>query len=253
MTNLIKSAVGKNSIAPPNQVRVFATAAEERDTYAPAARQQKERIPESDLLGHWNVCAQRPGLQAVMSARHPLEENEAAAAELQRDILDFLGGVLADARVFELGVGIGRMTSMLARFAREVVGCDISPIMLARARENLAGFGNVTLNLGKITELEFPPKSFDLVFDSIVLLHILSPSELRRTVRKMQDLSDRIFMVEHTYERPDFPISKYSILRTPGEYVQLFKPYMLVDQRTHFCAGDTFTMMLFENPELHFY
>ncbi|MBI2147212.1 class I SAM-dependent methyltransferase, partial [Candidatus Woesearchaeota archaeon] len=130
--------------------------------------------------------------------------------------------------------------------AKEVVGCDITPEMYRRAKQSLRQYPNVTLYVGKITDVPARQKSFDLVFDSIVLLHILHPHELQQTAERMQEISDRIFIVEHTDEGEHFPISKYSILRTPEEYEALFKPYRLVKKKEHRCAGDRFTMMLFE-------
>lgn len=231
-------------------IDTFATSTAETDTYDLShERSDKEAIGADEVLVHWNTRGNREGVQAVMSARHPLSENMQATIDLQRDIFEFLEGLIEGRSVFELGVGIGRMSAELAKKATQVTGIDFSPIMLERARANLASLENVCLHLGKITNLDLPPKTFDLVFESIVLLHILNPEELRATIQKMQKLSDRIFILEHTYEGPDFPISKYSILRTPEEYIELFQPYRLIKQKTHFCAGDKFTMMLFENPD----
>lgn len=229
-------------------VKSYATSVGETDTYKPKSRKEKEAICGEEVRRHWDRRAQRPDVQAVMSARHTLEENREATRKLQVEIFGFLEGLVDGKNVFELGVGIGRMTSELAERAKKVVGVDISPPMLERAREKLKKFRNVHLFLGKITDLGLPPKSFDLIFESIVLLHILNPQELQDTIHKMQELSDRIFMVEHTHEGRGFPISKYSILRKPEEYERLFRPYKLVKQKMHMCAGDTFTMMLFENP-----
>ncbi len=240
----------------PNQkhVETHAPAAGETDTYDLKTREEKEAIPDKNVRSHWDTRAQRPDVQAVMSTRHTLEENKAATRELQRDIFEFLEGLVEGKNVFELGVGIGRMTSELAKRAKEVIGVDLSPIMLEKTKQNLGELENVKLMLGKITDLELPSKAFDLVFESLVLLHILNPQELQATIRKMQELSDRIFIVE-TCEGPDFPCSKYPILRNPEEYKELFKPYKLTKQKIHICAGDTLTMMLFENPvakkELH--
>lgn len=235
----------------PNQKRVeaHATATGESDTYDLKQREEKEAIPDEDVKKHWDTRATREDVQTVMSARHTLEENREATRELQRDIFEFLEGLVEGKNVFELGVGIGRMTSELAKRAKEVTGVDLSPVMLEKAKRNLGELENVKLMLGKITDLELPPKAFDLVFESIVLLHILNPEELKATIAKMQELSDRIFIVEHTYEGPDFPISKYSILREPEEYEELFAPYKLAKQKDVKCAGDRFTMMLFENPD----
>ncbi len=229
-------------------IRSFAMAPNELDTYTPVERDEKERTLPTELQKHWELRAERRGIQSVMSARHTPQENIEATKRLQQEIFDFLSGLVEAKRVFELGVGIGRMTGVLANKSSEVVGCDFSGRMIRRARWALRGMENVSLHQGKITEIELglPPKYFDLVFESIVLLHILSPKELADTARCMQELSDRIFLVEHTYEGPDFPISRYSILRTPDEYVRLFEPYRLVKQREHLCAGDKFTLMLFE-------
>ncbi len=222
----------------------------ENDTYDIKSREEKEKIPESEIVNHWEIRALRPDFQSVMSARHSLEDNRRATVELQGDIFNFLGD-LVEGKVFELGVGIGRMTYEIAQRATEVVGIDISSRMLERAREKLARLNNVNLYQGKITEVDLsvPPKYFDLVFDSIVLLHVLNPQELIETARRMQLLSDKVFLVEHVYECSDFPISKYSILRRPEEYTDLFRPYRLARQKTHYCAGDKFMLMLFENPD----
>lgn len=229
-----------------HRVPSFDVAAGEDDTYDLKVRTEKEQIAGEDVKKHWDTRAQRPDVQSVMSARHTLEENQRATEELRRDVFEFLKGSIEGKKVFELGVGVGRLTGEIAKRAKEVVGVDLSPIMLARAKQNLKDFDNVQLLLGKITELDLPSKSFDLVFESIVLLHILNPTELRETITKMQELSDKIFIVEHTDEGPDFPISKYSILRKPEEYEKLFTPYRLNKQKTHLCAGDHFTLMLFE-------
>lgn len=240
----------KNESGQPLQtITTYATAAGEQDTYDLKKRAEKEATPAEDIKKHWDTRATRDDVQTVMSARHTLEENRAATRELQRDIFEFLDGLVAGKNIFELGVGIGRMTAELAKRAQKVIGVDLSPVMLAKAKHNLGGTPNVKLMLGKITDLELPPKAFDLVFESIVLLHILNPLELQATIDKMRELSDKIFIIEHTYEGPDFPISKYSILRERKEYEKLFAPYKLVKQKDVLCAGDRFTMMLLESPD----
>ena len=229
-------------------IQGHSAAKNEKDTYEKIPREEKEQITGAEIQKHWETRAQRRGVQAVMSARHRLHENRQATKQLQEDIFSFLGPLLTGKRIFELGVGIGRMTKEIAKRAQSVVGNDISASMLKKARRRLQGYKNVDLRLGKIYEMDFPEKSFDLVFDSIVLLHILSPVELEKTVQAMQNLSNTIFLVEHTYEGENYPISKYSILRRQEEYHQLFLPYELIKQKTHLCVGDTFTFFLFKAP-----
>jgi len=234
---------------PQTENIVFDTTAKEVDTYDQLQQTEKEELPPGEIQAHWEIRAERADVQAVMSARHSLDENREATRKLHEDVVEFLEGQIEGKKVFELGVGIGRMTTLLAQKAKSVDGCDFSAQMLERAKQNLSEHENIQLMHGKITDLDLPPKSYDLVFESIVLLHILNPEELRNTVQKMQSLSDKIFIVEHTFEGPGFPISKFTILRKPEEYEEIFKPYKLVKQKTHISAGDTFTMMLFEKPE----
>lgn len=229
-------------------VDTFDMADSETDTYERLQRSDKEKLSQQDVEQHWNARAQRQGVQSVMSARHTQEENEAATSELQKAILEILGDRL-HGNILELGTGIGRMTELLAKKAEHVTSIDLSPLMLERAKANLSKFDNVDLRLGRLTELAIKPKSFDLAFESIVLLHILNPEELRATARKLQETSKTILIVEHTYEGPNFGISKYSILRKPEEYEDLFKPYRLIKSLRHRCAGDCFTLMLFESAE----
>ncbi len=227
-------------------VHVFDAATDENDTYGLKSREEKEKITEQDIRKHWDIRAQRPDVQSVMSTRYTLKENKRATIEGQRVIFEFLEGLVEGKKVFELGVGIDRMTAEIAKKAREVVGNDLSPVMLERARQNLKDFDNVQLLLGKITELDLSPKSFDLVFVSAVLAHILDPEELRVTIKKMQELSNKIFILEHTYKSLDSSVSNYSIIRKVKEYQELFAPYKLNKQKTHRCMGDNFTLMLFE-------
>lgn len=230
-------------------VQVFDAATDENDTYDLKSRKEKERITEEDIRRHWDIRAQRPDVQSVMSTRHTLKENKRATIEGQRVVFKFLEGLVEGKRVFELGVGIGRMTAEIAKRAREVVGNDISLVMLERARQNLKDFDNIQLFLGKIIELDLSPKSFDLVFVSSVLAHILDAGKLRVTIKKMQELSDKIFILEQTDDGLDFSVSKYSIIRKIEEYQELFAPYKLNKQKTYCCVGDNFTLMLFEKSE----
>lgn len=228
------------------KIKAYGLTKKEKDTYDLKKRKEKETFSENKILEHWDTRANRYGIQGVMSARHAYKENIEATKNLQKEMLRFLKGRIENKNIFELGFGVGRMSKLLSKKAKNIVGCDISPTMLKKAMRNLRGIKNIELHLGKITSLNLESKSFDLVFDSIVLLHILNKNELKKTINKMKELSNHIFVCEHTYEGPNFPISKYSILRKPEEYKKLFRPYRLIKQKTHFCAGDRFTLMLFK-------
>lgn len=78
--------------------------------------------------------------------------------------------VLAD-----IGCGIGSLTFELARFARKVIGVDLSVEMLRRAR-SLASerdVHNVEFRVGDALELPVPSRSVDAAF-CVMVLHFLS-------------------------------------------------------------------------------
>lgn len=66
------------------------------------------------------------------------------------------------AAVLELGVGTGRVAAIFAEHAGLVVGVDVSPDMLALARERLASRGNVALEQGDARRARLG-RRFDLV------------------------------------------------------------------------------------------
>ncbi|MBM3251260.1 MAG: glycosyltransferase, partial [Candidatus Omnitrophica bacterium] len=222
--------------------------ASETDTYEHLTRGEKEQIPPEQIIAHWNARAMRPGVSAVMSTRYTPKENEELSKKCVASVVDFLNSNISGKRVFEHGVGIGRMTSVIAKLAREVMGNDISPLMLQRARANLSEFDKVKLLLGKVIDLDLGSKSFDLVFGSLVLGHILNPAELKATVERLKELSDKIVIVEHISRDGDNHVSKYTILRTLKDYLDLFAPYKVVKNDVHVCGDDVYVLIVFENP-----
>ncbi|MDT0275336.1 class I SAM-dependent methyltransferase [Blastococcus goldschmidtiae] len=76
-------------------------------------------------------------------------------------------------RVLDFGCGTGRLSQALAEHAAEVVGVDVSPPMLDKARSFDRSSGRVTFVLNQHPDLRaFPDASFDLVFTERVLQHL---------------------------------------------------------------------------------
>jgi SAM-dependent methyltransferase len=75
---------------------------------------------------------------------------------------------LAEGRdVLELGCGTGLLLQRVAPIAKSAKGIDLSPGMLASAKER-----GLDVTLGSVTELPWDDASFDLVFSVKVLAHV---------------------------------------------------------------------------------
>ena len=79
-------------------------------------------------------------------------------------------------RVLDVGTGTGIIAHALAPHVKEVVGLDLSPDMLARAREHQ--HANEEFVEGDIRQAEFAPESFDKITARMVFHHVLTDIEL---------------------------------------------------------------------------
>jgi SAM-dependent methyltransferase len=76
-------------------------------------------------------------------------------------------GVVAGERILDVGCGCGQTLLQLADLAGpsgHVLGVDISPPMLERARERVAGRPTIALALGDAQAYSFAPGAFDAVY-----------------------------------------------------------------------------------------
>jgi ABC-2 type transport system ATP-binding protein len=72
-------------------------------------------------------------------------------------------------KAVEFGCGTGYFTSTLARVADSVVATDFCDEMLARAREGLNGFKNVSIQKEDCLRTSFPDGAFDAAFMALVI------------------------------------------------------------------------------------
>jgi SAM-dependent methyltransferase len=117
-----------------------------------------------------NPIANRAGYD-LWSAGYDTHPNSTVAAD-ERDFPAQWRG-LRGRRVLEVGCGTGRHTGKLAAQGNRVTGLDLSPGMLAVAREKLRDFPEVILREGDfLSGRLFEPQSFDAVVAALVLEHL---------------------------------------------------------------------------------
>ena len=89
-------------------------------------------------------------------------------------------------RALDFGCGVGRVSVALASRFDEVLGMDISPTMVERARVIGASIPNCRFVVGAEPELrELPSEHFDFVVALLVLQHLRSASEVDRHVAEL--------------------------------------------------------------------
>lgn len=121
----------------------------------------------------WTALApdERSARLAVAGHLDDPEWNRSAGVTLT--VLTEKVGIHSTDEILEIGCGIGRVGRVLAPLCRRWVGADISPGMIACAREYLAGIPNAeTVELAQSSLAQFPEASFDLVYCTVVFMHL---------------------------------------------------------------------------------
>ncbi len=83
---------------------------------------------------------------------------------LKGEMEAFCGAPFAPRKALDFGCGVGRLTHAMTAVAEEVIGVDIAPAMLARARER--GEAGVRF------QTDLPDEAFDWIHSYIVFQHI---------------------------------------------------------------------------------
>ena len=92
-------------------------------------------------------------------------------------------------RLLEVGCGGGHVLRSFPE--AELVGVDVSEVMLEKARRNLAGY-QVTLLHGELGEVDLAPASFDAVVCTEVLEHVVDPDAVLASIAKLVRPSGRV-------------------------------------------------------------
>jgi SAM-dependent methyltransferase len=120
--------------------------------------------------------------QAVPFSTAPGIRDERALA-----LLVEASGAGPDDTVLDVACGPGLVVAAFARIVRHATGIDVTPAMVARAREVTAGLPNVTLDQGDVLPLPYADAAFSIVVSRFAFHHFPDPrgvlAEMRRVCR----------------------------------------------------------------------
>jgi ubiquinone/menaquinone biosynthesis C-methylase UbiE len=146
-------------------------------------RWRTSRAPLGDRSNYkkvWEAQSRDVDVAALAVAGHTDEATLELTARGTIDMLKSTVGIGANDVILEIGCGIGRVGLPLSRECLHWVGTDISSGMLRHAAARLASRPNTTLvELSTVGLQEFPADSFDLVYCTIVFMHLLEWDRFR--------------------------------------------------------------------------
>lgn len=123
----------------------------------------------------------------------------------------------ADSEVLCVGCGPGNILRAISAYEPSIraTGIDISRTRVEQARERNAGFPNVQFHCGNAMEMQFPRKSFDVVYTRMLLQYLAQKekavAEMVRVVRPggivlLQDLDGQLI-----WHYPEDPIMETAV------------------------------------------
>lgn len=121
------------------------------------------------------------------------------STEGRKHAAQVINSSLESGRVLEVGVGTGLALGDYGRHL-EVIGIDLSPDMLDKARERVAteGLNHVTgLHEMDAGELTFPDNSFDIVTAMFVMTVVPDPERVMRELARVTKPGGEVLLVNH--------------------------------------------------------
>ena len=114
--------------------------------------------------------------------------------------------------LLDAGTGTGRMLEVLAPFAKRATGLDISPDMLAIARDGLAsaGVSHAQVRLGDAYRLTFNGESFDAVLFHQVLHYLDDPGAAVAEAARVMTPGGRLVIADFAPHELEFLRQDYA-------------------------------------------
>lgn len=89
--------------------------------------------------------------------------------------------------VLEIGVGTGRIAVKVAPYCKRLVGVDISPKTIERAKENLKDYSNISFVCADFNTHPFN-ETFDIIYSSLTMMHFENKQQV---ISKVDTLLDK--------------------------------------------------------------
>ncbi|HKR00609.1 MAG TPA: class I SAM-dependent methyltransferase [Pyrinomonadaceae bacterium] len=118
-------------------------------------------------------------------------------------------------RALEIGCGFGSMARTIARRAKSVTALDLSPQMIAVARERSTDYPNLNFVLGDFLELDLPAEGYDLIVTLATLHHLPAGVALAKMkallkpggVLVLHDMMETDGLVDYAFNAIRLPLS----------------------------------------------
>ena len=135
------------------------------------------------LQKHWNSLANEDPLRAILTRSESRKDVpwdaarffESGVVEIDAVLrrVEEIRPLLNKGRALDFGCGVGRLTQALAAHFDHVCGVDISPAMIARARDFNRHDERCDYIVNESADLSrFPDGCFDFIYSSITLQHM---------------------------------------------------------------------------------
>jgi SAM-dependent methyltransferase len=191
-------------------------------------------MPESNV----DHVRARFGATAERVAEHAAQQIETVREQVRSFVMP-----TGDERALDAGTGAGTLALALAPLVREVVGVDIVPELLVRARRDAPE--NVSFVEGDATKLPFADDSFDLSCSRRALHHIARPEMAVAELVRVTAAGGHVFVddqIAPVDPLAAFDLDRFERARDPShtrtlpdvDLSQLFEANGLVLLRTQF-------------------
>jgi tRNA (mo5U34)-methyltransferase len=152
---------------------------------ASAGEAPPEVTTSAEMARAWDERAGEDALFYIASGASASAEEfrRSGVRELDEYVLDGVD-LARSASVLEIGCGIGRLLAPLSARVAEAHGVDVSPAMVARAREFCADRPNVSLAATDGTLAGVADDSVDFVFSFLVFQHVPDAETIERYLRE---------------------------------------------------------------------